>query len=110
MIVISLSSCPSKVRGYLSEWFFEISTGVYVGNVTARVRNEVWETITQNIGAGRCIMAYSTNNEQGLHFQTWNTGFVPIDYDGVWLVKQTKKKEVKNSVKKAEPPVFYGLE
>lgn len=110
MIVISLSSCSSKVRGYLSEWFFEISTGVYVGNVTARVRDEVWETITQNIGTGRCIMAYSTNNERGMCFQTWNTGFVPIDYDGVWLVKQTKKKEVKKSPKKTELPVFYGLE
>ena len=44
MIVITLTDCPPKVRGDLSKWLLEISTGVYVGNLSARVRDELWGT------------------------------------------------------------------
>ena len=43
MIVIMLSDCPPKVRGDLSKWLCEINTGVFVGNVSSRVREEVWQ-------------------------------------------------------------------
>ena len=45
MIVIMLSDCPPKVRGDLSKWLCEINTGVFVGNVSSRVREEVWQRI-----------------------------------------------------------------
>ncbi len=32
VIVITLTSCPPKLRGDLSKWLCEINTGVYVGN------------------------------------------------------------------------------
>ena len=49
MIVIMLSDCPPKVRGDLSKWLCEINTGVFVGNVSSRVREEVWQRICENI-------------------------------------------------------------
>ncbi len=48
MIVITLSDCPPKVRGDLSKWLIEINTGVYVGQVSARVREELWKRICEN--------------------------------------------------------------
>lgn len=110
MIVLSLSSCPLKIRGYLTAWFFEISTGVFVGNVSARVRDEVWKIVTENIGSGRAIMAYSANNEQKMSFATWNTGFIPVDYDGIRLVKRTDQKNEKRSGQKSDIPIYFGLE
>ena len=38
MIVITLTDCPPALRGDLTKWLQEINTGVYVGQVSARVR------------------------------------------------------------------------
>lgn len=40
MVIFILTDCPPKVRGDLSR-LFEINTGVYVGRVSARVREEI---------------------------------------------------------------------
>ena len=49
MVVITLSDCPSRVRGDITKWLCEISTGVYVGNLSARVRQELWNRICGNL-------------------------------------------------------------
>ena len=49
MTIIVVTSCPPKLRGDLSKWFFEINCGVYVGNVSARVRAEIWDRICINL-------------------------------------------------------------
>ena len=38
-----MTNCPPKLRGDLSKWLCEINTGVYVGNVSSRVRDALWE-------------------------------------------------------------------
>ena len=38
MIVITLSKTPASLRGDLTKWCQEIQTGIYVGNVNAKVR------------------------------------------------------------------------
>lgn len=45
MVVITLTDCPPKVRGDLSKWLCEINPGVYVGNLNARVRQELYSHI-----------------------------------------------------------------
>ena len=70
MIVIVLTVSPPKLRGHLTRWLFEVSPGVYVGKVSARVRELLWQQILENIGEGRAVMVYSSNNEQGLDFRT----------------------------------------
>lgn len=45
MVVITISKCPASLRGDLSKWFFEVSQGVYVGTVSQRVRENVWDRI-----------------------------------------------------------------
>lgn len=95
MIVITLTDCPPKVRGDLSKWLLEISTGVYVGNLSARVRTELWGRICEHVKAGRATMVYSSNGEQKLDFAVHNTTWVPVDYDGIKLVRKPgiKKRE-----------------
>lgn len=39
MIVITLTKVPYSLRGDLTKWCQEIQTGVYVGNVNARIRD-----------------------------------------------------------------------
>lgn len=86
MLVITLTNCPPSLRGDLTGWLFEINTGVYVGNVSARVRDELWKRICENIKTGNVTMVYSAANEQHLDFRVYNTSWQPIDFDGLKLM------------------------
>lgn len=88
MTVVVLSDCPPKLRGDLSLWLIEISTGVYVGKINARVRDELWDRICSNLKNGRATMVYNTNNEQRMEFRVHNTTWMPVDYDGLKLVRR----------------------
>ena len=63
MVVITMNSCPPKLRGDLTKWLFEIHTGVYVGQVNAKVREMLWGRVCQNIKDGQAVMVYSFANE-----------------------------------------------
>lgn len=95
MIVITMTNCPPKLRGDLTKWLFEIDTGVYVGNVSARVREAIWERICENIGDGRATMVYSAKNEQHLEFRTHNTTWRVRDLDGIKIMMHPNKPEHK---------------
>jgi len=86
VLVITLTNCPPSLRGDLTGWLFEINTGVYVGNVSARVRDELWKRICENIKTGNVTMVYSAANEQHLDFRVYNTSWQPIDFDGLKLM------------------------
>lgn len=86
MIVITLTNCPPKLRGDLTKWLFEIDTGVFVGNLNARVRDGIWKRICENIKNGRATIVFNSNNEQKLDFRIHNADWEPIDYDGIKLV------------------------
>ena len=88
MIVITLTDCPPKLRGDLTKWLMEINTGVYVGNLSARVREQIWERVCQNIKSGRATMIYSANGEQGMSFKVHNSTWEPIDYEGIKLMRR----------------------
>lgn len=88
MIVVTMTDCPPRLRGDLSKWLMEISTGVYVGNVNTRVRDELWKRIKENLANGRATMVFSANNEQRLDFYVHNTSWVPADYDGLKLIRR----------------------
>ena len=88
MIVVTLTDCPPALRGDLSKWLMEINTGVYVGQVSARVRDKLWERITQNIRNGRATMVYEAPNEQKMEFRIHNTSWQIVDRDGIKLVRR----------------------
>ena len=97
MIVITLTDCPPKLRGDLSKWLCEINTGVYVGNLSGRVRDELWERVCSNLHTGRATMVFQTNNEQGLDFRVHNTTWEPVDFDGIKLMRRPKPRSTEVS-------------
>lgn len=86
MIVVTLTDCPPALRGDMTKWLQEISPGVYVGNVGARVREELWKRIKDNAKMGRAAMVYSADNEQRMNFCVHNGSWEPIDFDGLKLM------------------------
>lgn len=45
MLVIVVENAPPKLRGYLSSWALQVAAGVYVANLPARIRDEMWERV-----------------------------------------------------------------
>lgn len=93
MIVITMTNCPPKLRGDLSKWLCEINTGVYVGRVSARVREALWERICENIGDGQATMVYSCSNEQHFDFRTYNASWTIRDFDGIKLMMRPNQSK-----------------
>lgn len=86
MIVVTVTNCPPSLRGDLTKWLFEINTGVYVGRVSARVREELWKRICSHLKDGQATMVFNAANEQGMDFYTWNSAWEPVDLDGIKLM------------------------
>lgn len=96
MIVITLTDCPPALRGDLTKWLQEINTGVYVGQVNARVKDELWKRVTENAKSGRATMVFSAQNEQRLDFRVHNTLWEPINFDGLKLMLRPSPSRIKN--------------
>lgn len=86
LTVISLKNSPPSLRGDLTKWMQEISTGVYVGNFNRKVREELWARVVESVGTGEATMTYACRNEIGYKFETHNSSKIPIDFDGIPLV------------------------
>jgi CRISPR-associated protein Cas2 len=87
MLVIVVENAPDRLRGRLAVWLLEVRAGVYVGKISRRVREMVWQTITVGICDGSAVMAWVTNTESGFDFLTLGTNRrIPIEFDGIKLV------------------------
>ena len=87
MLVVVTENVPPRLRGRLAIWLLEIRAGVYVGDVSRRIREMIWEQVIALAEIGNVAMAWATNTESGFDFQTFGENRrVPIDYDGLRLV------------------------
>lgn len=65
----------------------EVHTGVYVGTLSALVRDLLWEKCVRNGAGGRCCQVYTTNNEQGFDIRiSGSIDRCVVDRDGLLLV------------------------
>ncbi|HKK14300.1 MAG TPA: type I-E CRISPR-associated endoribonuclease Cas2e [Gammaproteobacteria bacterium] len=97
MLVVVTENVPARLRGRLAIWLLEIRAGVYVGDVTKRVREMVWEQTTALVGDGNAVMAWSSRHESGFEFQTCGENRrIPVDYDGLRLVRFAPEPEAES--------------
>jgi CRISPR-associated protein Cas2 len=88
MMVIILESVPLSARGELSRWMMEPYPGVFVGHVSALVRDRLWDKCTKSCGDGGVVQIWSTNNEQRFRMRTHGkTRRSVIEVEGLQLVK-----------------------
>ncbi|RNL87635.1 type I-E CRISPR-associated endoribonuclease Cas2e [Halostreptopolyspora alba] len=92
MTVIVLTLCPAGLRGFLTRWLLEVSSGVFVGAPSARVRDALWAEVREYAGNGRALLIYSTNNEQGYTFETFEHHWEPMDHEGLTLIHRPNKR------------------
>lgn len=103
MTIIVLTDCPPRLRGDLTKWMQEINSGVYVGNLNARIRDELWERVCSAIKSGRATMVYRANNEQRMKFRVHNTTWEPVDFDGLTLMRRPLPRQ---HLSESDAPTF----
>ena len=87
MLVIVVENVPPRLRGRLAVWLIEIRAGVYVGDLSVKVRDMIWSQIEEGIEDGNAVMAWSTNTESGFDFVTLGKNRrLPVELDGLKLV------------------------
>lgn len=88
MVVLVLTSCSPGLRGDLCRWLLEIAPGVFVGHISARLRDRLWARVLELVRDGRAIMVYTARNEQHLAFEVFQPDWVPVDCEGASLIKR----------------------
>jgi len=87
MLVIVVENVPPRLRGRLGLWLVEVRAGVYVGKVSRRVREMIWDNLEHGVEEGNAVMVWSSNTESGFDFLTLGANRrIPVEMDGIKLV------------------------
>jgi CRISPR-associated protein Cas2 len=87
MTVVVTENVPPRLRGRLAIWLLQVRAGVYVGDVSRKIREMIWQQCETFIDDGNIVMAWATNTESGFDFQTLGENRrIPVELDGLRLV------------------------
>jgi CRISPR-associated protein Cas2 len=109
MLVVVTENVPPRLRGRLAVWLLEVRAGVYVGSVSAKVREMIWENLETGAEMGNVVMAWKTNNDSGFTFKTLGSNRrLPVEWDGLQLVQFAKEASETVSASVDGFPQGYG--
>ena len=99
MLVIVVENVPPRLRGRLALWLLEVRAGVYVGNISRRVREMIWEQVEKGLDQGNAVMAWNTNTESGFDFMTLGRNRrMPKEMDGIKLVSFSPEEQPEEEI------------
>ncbi|MCC7536685.1 MAG: type I-E CRISPR-associated endoribonuclease Cas2 [Deltaproteobacteria bacterium] len=89
MTVIVVERATPGLRGQLTRWMLEVRAGVFVGTLSARVREKLWTLTRSRNPKGGSLLVYRAQNEQGFVVEAHgDTTRAIIDSDGLLLVRR----------------------
>lgn len=105
MLVIVVENAPERLRGRLACWLLQVRAGVYVGDVSRKVREMIWQQVEGGIGGGNAAAAWSAANESGFDLATIGPSRrVPVDFDGLTLVAFTEEAVARERLEAGQEP------
>lgn len=88
MTVLIVERVSASLRGELSRWMLEPRTGVFVGRLSALVREKLWELVCEKALVGGAVLIQQADSEQGFAVRTWGEPRRSVvDFDGLQLVQ-----------------------
>lgn len=89
MMVLVVERVSGSVRGELTRWLLEPKAGVFVGRVSAMVRDKLWEKVCKGMkGREAGLLVYSADTEQGFAIRHHGeTTRLVVDFEGLALIK-----------------------
>lgn len=94
MMVLLLRNAKPGLRGRLTRWLVQPHPGVYLGHLSGRVRDRLWDLVCAGIdeGGGSAVLIAPAQNEQG--YTVLTRGTPPklfVDFDGLLMPKTPRK-------------------
>jgi len=88
MVVFILHRVSPSLRGELTRWLIQADTNVFVGTLSARVRDRLWQRVQRSLKDGAALLIYPAPNEQGFTILTsGRTRKIIEDFEGLLLAK-----------------------
>ena len=88
MVLFVVENVPPGLRGELTQWLLEVKAGVLVGNISASIRDLLWEKLRKQAGSGAALMLCSADTEQGFRMEMFGDPRRSIvDFEGISLIK-----------------------
>ena len=82
-----LVDVPPNVRHALTRWMIEPAAGVFVGTMSARVRDTLWDIVQEETHGGWALLVCPDETEQGFTIRSCGEDRRHItDMDGLQLV------------------------
>jgi CRISPR-associated protein Cas2 len=72
MLVMVLEAVPVGLRGELTRWMTPVASTVFVGNVSAEVREALWALALARCGSGQVVQVWSARGEPGYDLRLHN--------------------------------------
>ena len=103
--LLVLERVPASLRGELTRWLLETRPGVFVGHVSAMVRDKLWDKVCDDVaprrtrraasgsastgaGGSGAMLVHSAGNEQGFAIRYYgDTTRSVVDFEGLTLIK-----------------------
>ncbi|MFP4527950.1 MAG: type I-E CRISPR-associated endoribonuclease Cas2e [Candidatus Kapaibacterium sp.] len=87
MTIFIYKKVPASLRGEISRWMLEVSTGVFIGRISRLVREELWTKSVEKCKDGSITLIWKTNTEQGFDIMSWNNkDYIPTEMEGLKLI------------------------
>ena len=92
MLLMILRNCPASLKGELSRWLIQPTSSTFLGNPSARVRDELWEIALRKRKGGYVLQIWSARCPQGY---LWRCAGLDeremADIEGIALVRRPQE-------------------
>ena len=92
-VVAHAAAVPDHLKGYVDRFLVEVSPSLYVGTLTRRVAEELWNSLVEHRVEGHITFVVSSSStEQG--YEVWVEGRDDVairDFDGLALPAWSRK-------------------
>jgi len=93
MVVLIVTAVKPGLRGELSRWMIEPQAGVFVGGVSGRIRDKLWDKVVKEVKDGSAVLLFAARTEQGFAIRCHGDRTrVPWDFEGLSLIARRVKK------------------
>lgn len=91
--VLKVTSVPDHIQGYISRFLVEVEAGLYVGVVSPKVADNLWDKIQQSPRSQHATMILSDpKREQGYSIRTYGDSRREVrDFEGLLLIAERIK-------------------
>lgn len=93
MVVLIIEHVTPAARGELTRWLLEPRAGVFIGTISAMVREKLWGFLVKKHPKCAMTLLYSAKTEQGFTIRTHgDTTRKMQEFDGITLVTRVERQ------------------